>query len=132
MRHGPRERRTGPPLWLLRPVDTLGHPFVACIGVKLKTCFQKILLRNLIARSNNYDASTIRKSESVESSARYPPPPLPYSRFPIQSARRINFKIGRSLFKRTLFPGTKIESRREQRKGEKEETEREREKRRRK
>lgn len=65
VRHGPRERRTGPPLWLLRPVDTLGHPFVACIGVKLKTCFQKILLRNLIARSNNYDASTIRKSRIV-------------------------------------------------------------------
>lgn len=73
----PRERRTGPPLWLPRPVDTLGlvrRAHWRKTGDLLSKKFRDL---NLLARSNNYDAPTTRKSESVESS----PSPIPDFQF---------------------------------------------------
>lgn len=86
------------------PLDS----FVARIGVKLETCFPK--------NSETSTCSPVRIITTLPQLAKANPsnrlpPPLPYSRFPIQSARRINFKIGRSLFKRRCSHGTKIESR---------------------
>lgn len=84
------------------PLDS----FVARIGVKLETCFPKNSETLLAVRI----ITTLLQLAKANPSNRLPPP-LPYSRFPIQSARRINFKIGRSLFKRRCSHGTKIESR---------------------
>lgn len=84
------------------PLDS----FIARIGVKLETCFPK----NSETCSPVRIITTLLQLAKANPSNRLPPP-LPYSRFPIQSARRINFKIGRSLFKRRCSHGTKIESR---------------------